>query len=155
MEEDKNLLSWAVKLDWLNILSKLNLESISQIPKDKKEKALKRIAKFYGLEALLEFDPDYLDNLVINELKELMKKELLQNERKQERMEKELRDKIIPFKRGSIIKIDPRDFKDFKDDPEDPDKIFKYFYKKLLGKDDDDNDDDNDSYKEDNTHYYI
>ncbi|MFX0005911.1 MAG: hypothetical protein ACFFA7_04695 [Promethearchaeota archaeon] len=155
MEEDKNLLSWAVKLDWLNILSKLNLESISQIPKFKKEKALKRITKFYGLEALLEFDPDYLDNLVINELKELMKKELLLNERKQERMEKELRDKIIPFKRGSIIKIDPRDFKDFKDDPEDPDKIFKYFYKKLLGKDDDDSDDDNDNYKEDNTHYYI
>jgi hypothetical protein len=155
MEEDNKLLSWAVKLDWLNILSKLNLESISQIPKFKKEKALKRITKFYGPEALLEFEPDYLDNLVINELKELMKKELLLNERKQERMEKELRDKIIPFKRGSIIKFDPRDFKDFKGDPENADKILKYFYKKLLGKDDDDSDDDKDNYKEDNTHYYI
>ncbi len=152
MEEDNKLLSWAVKLDWLNILSKLNLERISQIPKFKKDKALKRITKFYGLEALLEFEPDYLDNLVINELKELMKKELLLNERKQERMEKELRDKVIPFKRGSIIKIDPRDLKDFKGDPED---MLKYFYKKFLGKDDDDKDDDNDNYKEDNTHYYI
>jgi hypothetical protein len=155
MEDDKKPLSWAVKLDWLNILSKLNLESISQIPKFKKEKALKRITKFYGSEALLEFEPDYLDNLVINELKELMKKELLLNQRKQQRMEKELRDKVIPLKRGSIIKIDPRDFKDFKGDPEDTEKMLKYFYKKFLGKDDDDNDDDKDNYKEDNTHYYI
>ncbi|MFX0038726.1 MAG: hypothetical protein ACFFCY_16410 [Promethearchaeota archaeon] len=152
MEEDNKDLIWATKLDWLNILSMLNLESISQIPKFKKEKALKRITKFYGPEALLEFEPEYLDKLVVNELQELMKKELLLNERKQERMEKELRDKIIPFKRGSIIKIDPRDLKDFKGDPED---MLKYFYKKFLGKDDDDNDDDNDSYNEDNTHYYI
>ncbi|MFX0022120.1 MAG: hypothetical protein ACFE9S_07320 [Candidatus Hermodarchaeota archaeon] len=152
MEEDNKLLSWAVKLDWLNILSKLKLESITQIPKFKKEKALKRITKFYGQEALLEFEPDLLDDLVINELKELMKKELLLNERKQERMEKELRDKVIPLKRGSIIKIDPRDLKDFKGDPED---MLKYFYKKFLGKDDDENDDENDNYKEDNTHYYI
>jgi len=151
MEEDDKLLSWAVKLDWLNILSKLNLESISQIPKFKKQKALKRITKFYGPEALLEFEPDYLDKLVVNELQELMKKELLLNERKQERMEKELRDKVIPLKRGSIIKIDPRDLKDFKGDPED---MLKYFYKKFLGKDDDDNDD-NDNFNEDNTHYYI
>jgi len=151
MEEDDKLLSWAVKLDWLNILSKLNLESISQIPKFKKQKALKRITKFYGPEALLEFEPDYLDKLVVNELQELMKKELLLNERKQERMEKELRDKVIPLKRGSIIKIDPRDLKDFKGDPED---MLKYFYKKFLGKDEDD-DDDNDNFNEDNTHYYI
>jgi hypothetical protein len=74
------------------------------------------------------------------------------NERKQERMEKEFRDKVVPFKRGSIIKIDPRDLKDFKGDPED---MIKYFYKKFLGKDDDDKDDDKDNYKEDNTHYYI
>ncbi len=152
MEEDNKQLSWTVKLDWLNIISKLNLESINQIPKFKKEKALKRITKFYSLEALLEFEPDYLDKLVINELKELMKKELLLNERNQERMEKELRDKVIPLKRGSIIKIDPRDLKDFKGDPED---MLKYFYKKFLGKDDDDNEDDNDNYNEDNTHYYI
>ncbi|MFX0004456.1 MAG: hypothetical protein ACFE9C_10475 [Candidatus Hodarchaeota archaeon] len=152
MEDDSKDLIWAAKLDWLNILSMLNLESISQIPKFKKEKALKRITKFYGSEALLEFEPEYLDKLVVNELQELMKKELILNERKQERMEKELRDKIIPLKRGSIIKIDPRDLKDFKGDPED---MLKYFYKKFLGKDDDDNDDDNDSYNEDNTHYYI
>ncbi|MFX1380363.1 MAG: hypothetical protein ACFFA4_14855 [Promethearchaeota archaeon] len=153
MEEDNKELSWAIKLDWLNILSMLNLQSISQIPKFKKEKALKRITKFYGLETLLEFEPDYLDKLVVNELQELMKKELLLNAKQQERMEKELRDKIIPLKRGSIIKIDPRDLKDFKGDPED---MLKYFYKKFLGHDDDDNnDDENDNYGEDNTHYYI
>ncbi len=152
MEEDNKQLSWTVKLDWLNIISMLNLDSISQIPKFKKEKALKRITKFYSTEALLEYEPDYLDKLVVNELKDLMKKELLLNERKQERMEKELRDKIIPLKRGSIIKIDPRDLKDFKGDPED---MLKYLYKKFLGKDDDDKDDDKDNYKEDNTHYYI
>ncbi|MFW9968584.1 MAG: hypothetical protein ACFFDF_00190 [Candidatus Odinarchaeota archaeon] len=151
MEEDNNELIWAAKLDWLNILSMLNLESISQIPKFKKEKALKRITKFYGSEALLEFEPEYLDKLVVNELKDLMKKELLLNERHQEQMEKEFRDKIIPLKRGSIIKIDPRDLKDFKGNPDD---MLKYFYKKFLGKDDDD-DDDNDNYNEDNTHYYI
>jgi hypothetical protein len=152
MEKDNKDLSWAVKLDWLNILSMLKLESISQIPRYKRDKAIKRITKFYSPKALLEFEPNYLDKLVVNELRELMKKELLLNERKRERMEKELRDKIIPFKRGSIIKIDPRDLKDFKGDPED---MLKYLYKKFLGKDDDDNDDDNDNYKEDNTHYYI
>ena len=63
-----------------------------------------------------------------------------------------MRDKIIPLKRGGIIKIDPRDLKDFKGDPED---VLKYFYKKFLGKDDDDKDDEKDNYKEDNTGYYI
>ncbi len=152
MEDDNKEYSWSVKLDWLNILSKLNLESISQIPEFKKDKAIKRITKFYGIEALLEFEPSYLDKLIVNELKELMKKELLLNTRRQEKIEKEMRDKIIPLKRGGIIKIDPRDLKDFKGDPED---ALKYFYKKFLGEDDDDKDDDNDNYKEDNTGYYI
>jgi len=100
----------------------------------------------------MDFEPSYLDNLVVNELKELMKKELILNARRQEKMEKELRDKVTPLKRGGIIRIDPRDLKDFKGDPED---MMKYFYKKLLGEDDDDNDDDKDNYKEDNTGYYI
>ncbi|MFX1386454.1 MAG: hypothetical protein ACFE9M_04480 [Promethearchaeota archaeon] len=148
MEEDNKEFCWTTKLDWLNILSLLNLDSISQIPEFKKDKAIRRITKFYNKEALMEFEPDYLDRLIVNELKELMKKELLQNERKQREAEKELRDKIIPFKRGGIIKLDPRDFKG------NPEDIINYF-KKFLGKDDEDNDDDNDKYKEDNTGYYI
>ena len=152
MEEENKDYSWSTKLDWLNILSFLNLESISQVPEYKKDKAIKRITKFYGPEALMEFEPSYLDKLVTNELKELMKKELLLNARRQEKIEKDLRDKIIPLKRGGIIKIDPRDLKDFKGDPED---VLKYFYKKFLGEDDDDKDDEKDNYKEDNTGYYI
>jgi len=152
MEEHNKQFCWTTKLDWLNILSMLNLESISQIPEFKRDKAIRRITKFYGTEALMEFEPSYLDKLVVNELQELMKKELLLNARKQERIEKDLRNKIIPMKRGGIIRLDPSDLEDFKGDPE---KMLKYFYKKFLGKDDDDNDDDNDNYKEDNTGYYI
>jgi hypothetical protein len=152
MEEDNKQFIWTTKLDWLNIITILGLESISQIPEFKKDKAIRRITKFYSTEALLEFEPSYLDKLVVNELKELMKKELILHARKQERLEKELRNKIIPFNKGGIIKIDPRDLKDFKGDPEE---MLKNLYKKLLGDDDDDNDDDKDNYKEDNTHYYI
>ncbi|MFX1569636.1 MAG: hypothetical protein ACFFCV_14850 [Promethearchaeota archaeon] len=152
MEEDNKDYSWSTKLDWLNILSMLNLESISQVPEYKKDKAIKKITKSYGSEALMEFEPSYLDKLVVNELQELMKKELLLNARRQEKLEKDLRDKVIPLKRGGIIKIDPRDLKDFKGDPQD---MLKYFYKKFLGEDDDDKDDEKDNYKEDNTGYYI
>ena len=152
MEEDEKEFCWTIKLDWLNILSMLNLQSISQIPEFKKEKAIKRISKFYSTEALMEFEPSYLDKLVVNELKELMKKELLLNQKRQERIEKNLRNKIIPMKSGGIIRIDPQDLKDFKGDPEE---MLKYFYKKFLGKDDDENDDDKDKVKEDNTGYYI
>lgn len=153
MEEDNKQFCWTAKLDWLNILSILNLESISEIPEFKKDKAIRRVTKFYGLEALMEFEPSYLDKLVVNELKELMKKELRLKAEEVRRTEKQLRDTITPFKSGGIIKIDPRDLpKDFKGDPEE---ILKYFRKKFLGKDDDDNDDDKDNYKEDNTGYYI
>ncbi|UCC20988.1 MAG: hypothetical protein JSV62_06810 [Promethearchaeota archaeon] len=153
MEEDKKEFCWVTKLDWLNILSMLNLERINQIPEFKKEKAIRKITKMHSTEALLEFEPSYLDKLVVNELKELMKKELIQNERKQREAEKDLREKIIPFKQGGIIKLDPRDLpKDFNGDPKE---LIKYF-KKIFGDDDDDNnDDDKDRYKEDNTRYYI
>ncbi|MFX1329505.1 MAG: hypothetical protein ACFE91_15360 [Promethearchaeota archaeon] len=151
MEQDKKEFNWTFKLDWLNILSMLNLESISQIPESKKEKALKRISKFYSIEALLEYEPSYLDRLVVNELKELMKRELQDIEKKQERIEKNLRNKIIPMKSGGIIRFDPNDLpKEFRDNPEE---LIKHL-KKFLGQDDDE-DDDSDSYKEDNTGYYI
>jgi len=152
MEEDNKQFSWTAKLDWLSILSMLNLESISQIPEFKKDKAIKRITKFYSIEELMEFEPEYLDKLIVNELRELMKKELVLNEKKQERLEREIREKIVPLKKGGIIRIDPRDLKDFKGSPDD---MLKYFYKKFLGEDDDDKDDDKDNYNEDNTGYYI
>ncbi|MCK4779773.1 MAG: hypothetical protein KAT57_06280 [Candidatus Lokiarchaeota archaeon] len=155
MAEDNKIFPWTTKLDWLNILSMLNLESISQIPEFKKDRAIKRLNKFYGIEVLMEFEPSYLDKLVVNEFKDLMKKELLQNAREQERMKKKLRNNIVPMKRGGIIRIDPREFKDLKDLDGDPEKMLKYFYKKFLGKDDDDKDDDKDKYGEDNTGYYI
>ncbi|MFX1418181.1 MAG: hypothetical protein ACFE9N_04580 [Promethearchaeota archaeon] len=152
MEEDKKEFCWTTKLDWLNILSMLNLERIDQIPEFKKEKAIKKITKAFSTESLLEFEPSYLDKLMVTELKELMKKELLLNERKQEKIERDLRNKIIPFDKGGIIKIDPRDLpKDFNGDPNE---LIKYF-KKIFGDDDDDKDDDRDTYNEDNTGYYI
>ena len=82
-----------------------------------------------------------------------MKKELLLHKKKQKELEREIRNKVIPLKRGGIIKLDPRDLKDFKGDKED---MLKFLYKKFLGdKKDDDNDDDKDKYKEDRNHYYI
>jgi hypothetical protein len=153
MTEDENNFRWTVKLDWLNILSMLKLDNIKQITELKKGKAIRRLTRIYGSEKLMSFEPDYLEDLVVTELKDLMKKELALNEKRQKEMERDLRNKVIPFKRGGIIKIDPRDLKDFKGDPED---MLKYLYKKFLGDDkDDDKDEDKDKYKEDRNHYYI
>ncbi|MFX0041559.1 MAG: hypothetical protein ACFE8L_01490 [Candidatus Hodarchaeota archaeon] len=152
MAENDNDISWTIKLDWLNILNLLKLERINQISKFKKERAIKRVTKIYGTKALLDFEPERLDILVANELKELMKKELAFNAREREKAEEEIRKKFIPFKKGGIIRIDPRDLKDFDGDPE---KMLKFFYKKFLGDDDEDNDDERDKQREDNTGYYI
>jgi len=152
MAENDNDFSWTIKLDWLNILNLLKLERINQISEFKKERAIKRVTKIYGTKTLLDFEPERLDTLVANELKELMKKELALNTKEKERLEKEIRSRVIPFKKGGIIRIDPRDLKDFNGDPE---KMLKYFYKKFLGDDDEDKDDDRDKQKEDNTGYYI
>jgi len=152
MSEDEKEFLWTVKLDWLNIISILNLNNINQISEFKKMKAIRRLTRIYGSEKLMSFEPEYLEDLVVNELKELMKKELTMNAKKQERIEREIRSKVIPFQKGGIIKIDPRDLKDFKGDEND---LLKYLYKKFLGDKDDDKDDDKDKYKEDNTGYYI
>ncbi len=152
MIENNKQFSWTVKLDWLNIVSRLKLDSINQISEFKKDKAIKRITKTYGTQTLMEYEPDVLDKIVVNELKELMKKELLLIAKRQERIEKEIRNKIIPMKKGGIIRLDPRDLKNFKGDPEE---MMKYFYKKLLGQDDDDQDDDKDNSNDDNKGYYI
>jgi hypothetical protein len=151
MAEDKKDFRWTVKLDWFNIVLLLKLDNINQIPELKKGKAIRKITKTCGREKLLTFEPEHLDNLIVNELKVLMKKDLLLNEKKQKEMERNLRNKVIPFKKGGIIKIDPRDLKNFKGDPED---MLKYLYKKFLGDNkDDDKDDDKDN--EDRNHYYI
>lgn len=153
MTETEKDLRWTIKLDWLNIVVMLKLNDINQITELKKDKAIRRLARIYGSEKLMELEPEHLENLVVKELKDLMRKELALNEKKQKEMEKDLRNKVIPFKQGGIIKIDPRDLKDFKGDPED---MLKYLYKKFLGDDkDDEKDDDSDKYKEDRNHYYI
>ncbi|MHA1986591.1 MAG: hypothetical protein ACW98D_08135 [Promethearchaeota archaeon] len=153
MVEDEKDFRWTVKLDWFNIVIMLKLDNINQIPEVKKGKAIRRLTRVHGPDKLMAFEPDHLENLVINELKELMKKELLMQEKKQKELERDIRNKVIPLKRGGIIKLDPRDLKDFKGDPED---MLKYLYKKFLGDDkDEDKDDDKDKYQEDRNHYYI
>ncbi|MHA1147159.1 MAG: hypothetical protein ACTSR8_02835 [Promethearchaeota archaeon] len=147
-------LVWTIKLDWLNILGILNLRSIHQIPELKIEKALKKITKYYSTEILLEMEPEELDTLIAGELKELMKKELTINAKRREKIEKDLRSKVIPFKQGGIIKIDPRDFKDLDPDAE-PEEIFKFLSKKFFGRGDDDNEDEDDDVQEDSSGFYI
>lgn len=156
MSENNHI--WTIKLDWLNILNLLQLSSIKEIAEFKKDKAIKKLSKTFGSDVLLELKCVELDTLVANELKESMKKELTIRDKKQERLEKEMRSKVIPFKRGGIIKIDPRDFKDI-DPNADPEDILKAFYKKFMNNGDGDNDeegdDDKNDYSEDSTGYYI
>ncbi|MFW9867347.1 MAG: hypothetical protein ACFFEN_14725 [Candidatus Thorarchaeota archaeon] len=144
MAEDDKESRWTIKLDWLNILSMLNLDNINQITESKKTRAIKKLTSIYGFEKLMTFEPDYIEKLMVKELKEIMKKELALNARKKEKLEREMRNRIIPLKRGGILKIDPKD----------SEEMLKYL-KKFLGDNDDDNDDDKDKYKEDNTGYYI
>ncbi|MHA2180066.1 MAG: hypothetical protein ACXAAH_01445 [Promethearchaeota archaeon] len=154
MTEDENDSRWTIMLDWFNIVIKLKLNDISQISEIKKEKAIRRLTRIYGPNKLMELEPAQLEDLVVNELKDVMKKELALNEKRQKDMERDLRNKVMPFKQGGIIKIDPRDLKDFKGGNQED--ILKYLYKKFLGdKKDDDKDDDKDKYKEDRNHYYI
>jgi hypothetical protein len=148
--------TWTIQLDWLNILNLLGLESINQISELKRDKAIKKITKTFGNETLLELDPSELDNLVADELKELMKKELTLRQKKQEQIQKEMRSKFVPFKQGGIIKIDPRDFKDLDLDSDNPEDLLKALYKKLMGdKEGDDEDDEDNNFHEDSTGYYI
>ncbi len=149
--------SWIIKLDWLSILNQLGLESIHQISELKQDKAIKKLTKTFGTETLLELDPSELDKLVVDELKELMKKELLMRQRKQEKIQREMRSKFVPFKQGGIIKIDPRDFKDLDVDSDKPEDFLKALYKKLMGDsdNDDEKDDEDNNYYEDSTGYYI
>ena len=143
--------AWAYQLDWLNIVSILRLDSIEQIPETKRDRVVKRISKLYGAESLLSFKPSELDELVANDLRELMKKELIMHARRKEKIAKQMRAKMSPFKNPGVIGIDMNEIKDM-----NPDELMKFFSNKLMGKkDDDDQDDDNDKYSEDRHSYYI
>jgi hypothetical protein len=152
MSEKQN---WSYQLDWLNIIDILGLDSITQIPEYKKDKAIKRLSKTYGDDVLLTLKPNELDELVANELSDLMRKELAMHARKQQKMESEFKNRLGSLKKGGIIPINLNDLKDL--DPDvDLEKLIKYFSKKFMGEDDDtDNDDDFDSYDDDKSGYYI
>ncbi len=143
--------AWAYQLDWLNIVSILRLDIIDQIPEDKRERVIKRITKLYGTESLLSFKPSELDELVANDLRELMKKELIMHARRKQKIEKQMKAKMSPLKNPGVIGIDMNEIKDM-----NPDELMKFFSNKLMGKkNDDDQDDDNDKYNEDKNSYYI
>ncbi len=147
---------WAIKIDWLNVLSELEMSSINEIPEYKRQKAIKSITKIFGTEELLSFKPKKIDKIVANELKELMKKELISRKRQEDKLQDQINSNIIPLKDGGIMRININDLKDLNLDG-NPEDIVKYFYKKFLNKDKDkDNkDDDKDKVQEDNTGYYI
>lgn len=144
---------WTVQLDWLNILEKLGLDSITKIPEYKRKRAIRNISKAFSAEELLNLNPEELDELVANELKDLMKKELSLRDKKRKEMTEKFKNNIIPMKQGGIIKINPKDLKDLDLDG-NPEDIIKYFYKKFFGGKEDD-DDDKDNISEDKTGYYI
>ncbi len=139
--------AWAYQLDWLNIISILRLDSIEQIPETKRDRVVKRITKLYGAESLLSFKPSELDELVANDLRELMKKELIMHARRKEKIAKQMKARLSP----GVIGIDMNEIKDM-----NPDELMKFFTNKFRGKkSDDDQDDDNDKNSEDKNSYYI
>jgi len=141
--------AWAYQLDWLNIVSILRLDSIEQIPENKRERVIKRISKLYGAESLLSFKPNELDELVANDLRELMKKELIMHARRKEKIAKQMKAKMSPLKNPGVIGIDMNEIKDM-----NPDELMKFFSNKFMGKKNDDDQDD-DKYSEDKNSYYI
>lgn len=145
---------WTYQLDWLNILHLLGLKSINQIPEFKKQKAFRRLTKLYGTEVLLTLKPKELDELVADELRESMKKELMVKSKRENRMRKEYQSQMGILKKGRIIGINMSDLKDLDLDA-DPEEIFKFLSKKFLKKDDDDKDEDKNNIDEDKTFYYI
>jgi hypothetical protein len=145
---------WFYQLDWLNILNILGLDSISQIPEFKKNKAIKNLSKQFGDELLLTFKPTELDELVANELRNVMRKELTIHTRQQERKERELKNRLGSLQKGGVIPINLNDLKDIDPDA-DLEDLIKYFSKKFMNDDNDDNDDDSDTYDEDKSGYYI
>ncbi len=149
---------WTIKLDWFNVLRKIGLNSINEIPEYKRIKAIKNITKIHGTESLLSLEPNNLEQIVADELTELMKKELTIKKKKEEKIQDQVNNNLIPIKDGGIIRINLNDLKDLKDLNLDgnPEDIIKQFYKKFVdNKDDDDDKEDKDKINEDNTGYYI
>ena len=145
--------AWTSQLDWSNIISILRLDTIDQIPELKIERVIKKITKLYGAESLLSFTPSELDELVANELREIMRKELIAHARQKEKLERQMKAKIAPFKNPGIMRIDMNEIKDIMNDPEE---LMKYLSNKFMGKkDNEDPDDENDKYHEDKDSYYI
>jgi hypothetical protein len=143
--------AWALQLDWLNIVTILELDTINQIPESKKERVIRKITKLYGSELLLSFDPSELDELVANELRNLMKKEISSHARLKEKQQKQMRAKMAPFRTPGVMRIDMNEIKDM-----NPEELMKFFSNRLMGKKDDDEEDgDNDKYSEDKNSYYI
>jgi hypothetical protein len=140
MTSDNN---WSFQLDWLNILNILGITKIEQISKSKKAKALKRVSKVYGAELLNTMKPEELDQIVANELRSLMKRELNEISKRNEKIEKEIQNKMLPLKKGRVIGINMSDLRDL-DPKADIEDIIKYFSKKLSDNDDDDDADDED-----------
>lgn len=135
---------WALKLDWLNILNQLGLESIYQISEFQREKVIQKITEKYGPEALLVLEPPELELLVANELRRDLG--LRTRKFKKARVNK----KKDPMKKEDMIKAYLIDLNDPKAIPKEILKAMKSFMDN-----DDDNDDDNDNSTEDNTGYYI
>ena len=145
--------NWALQLDWLNILKILGLVKIEQIPESKKSKALKRIDKVYGSELLYTLKPEELDQIVANELRSLMKKELNEISKQNEKIEKEIRNKMLGPKKGGVIGINMNDL----DPNADIEDIIKFLSKKFNRADDDDDfdTDEEDGPDEDKSGIYI
>ena len=142
--------AWALQLDWLNIVSILRLDIIDQIPEFKRDRVIKKITKLYGAESLLSFKPGELDELVANELRELMKKELVSHARQKEKLERQMKAKMSPFKNPGVMRIDMNDIKDM------PDELKNFFSRQLTGKNPEkDQEDDDEKYDEDKYSYYI
>ena len=142
--------AWALQLDWLNIVSILRLDIIDQIPEFKRDRVIKKITKLYGAESLLSFKPGELDELVANELRELMKKELVSHARQKEKLERQMKAKMSPFKNPGVMRIDMNDIKNM------PDELKNFFSRQLTGKNPEkDQEDDDEKYDEDKYSYYI
>jgi hypothetical protein len=147
---------WSFQLDWLNIIELLGLHSINQIPESKKQKAIKKITKLYGTEVLLTLKPNELDELIADELKGLLKRELMDDARQKEKLEREIRHNVFPLKKGKIIGINMSDLGDL-DPNADMEEIMRYLSKKFLNdeEDDDEKDDDLGDSDDDKTGIYI
>lgn len=139
--------AWAYQLDWLNIVTILGLDTIDQIPEEKRIRVTKKLSKLYSPESMLSFLPQELDELVASELKNLMEKELRTHAKQKEKMEKQMKNRMPSIKRPGVMGIDINDL------PDDVKKMFSKMFMKNEG--DDDIDDDSDDYNDDKNSYYI